>query len=178
MSTDTLPDKSRTTLILGIIVVVFVVALAATVFLQDSQLNTFKDDYNTLNSQYNTLVGQYNTLLSQYASQANITYLADSQIWVNSYALNQPAGNYSYWNESASYAGYVIVNVQSSTTNNTYAEVTYNSSYGVSYGQAIIVGTSGTAAFPILPSTNIQVGVGNTNLLEEANETVTITYYY
>ena len=113
---------------------------------------------------------------AQVSNLTNIVNLAKSTIWVNSQTISQPANSYTYWNISASYAGYVSVNVQSSTTTNTYVEVVY-SSHGVNYDNKIVVGTSGTAVFPILPA-SIEVRVGNTNLINGATETVTITYYY
>jgi hypothetical protein len=87
-------------------------------------------------------------------------------------------GSYTYWTFSASYAGYVSVYVQSSTSGATYVEVIY-SAYGVSYDNQIGVGSGGySVTFPILPSSNIEIGVGNSNLINGATETVTITYYY
>jgi hypothetical protein len=51
------------------------------------------------------------------------------------------------------------------------------SNYGINYNQQISVGSNGIATFPVMPS-SIEVRIGNTDLLNGATETVTITYYY
>jgi hypothetical protein len=98
-------------------------------------------------------------------------------VWVNDQTVSQPAGSYTYWIFSANYAGYVVVSVQSSTTSNTYVGVSW-SSYGVNYKNTITVGVSGTAVFPVLPTSSVEVVVGNSNLFTGATETVSITYWY
>ena len=57
------------------------------------------------------------------------------------------------------------------------ANVTY-SSHGVNYNTQTNVGISGIAYFPILPSSNITVAVGNGLTNGNATETVTVIYYY
>jgi hypothetical protein len=130
------------------------------------------------------------SLNSEVSDLTEIANLDKYTTWVNDTTVTQTANNYTSWSFSARYAGYFSVNVQSSTTNNTYARAIY-SSYGVDYDNTITVGTSGTATFPVLPavlrymtsSTNarsyfIEIRVGNTNLVNGATENVTITYYY
>jgi cell division protein FtsB len=112
----------------------------------------------------------------------NLSHFVNPVVWVNDQTVSQPAGGLgisytTWWGNIVDYAGYVSINVSSSTTNSTYANVVY-SAYGVSYNNPISVGTSGTAYFPVLPSQNITVEVGNGNLVGGATETVTITYYY
>lgn len=140
---------------------------------------------------------QVSSLNSKVSDLAEIVSLDESTVWVNNTAVTQTANNYTSWFFWANYAGYVSVNVQSSTTNDTYVRVVY-STYGIDYDNTITVGTSGTATFPVLPviliymtpSINgsslpinateyyIEIRVGNTNLVNGANETVTVTYYY
>jgi Flp pilus assembly protein TadG len=78
---------------------------------------------------------------------------------------------------TANYAGYIIVNVQSSTTSNQYIQVTWTSN-GINYSNKITVGDTGTAVFPVLPANNVQITIANTNLLNGATATVNITYIY
>ena len=103
-----------------------------------------------------------------------------SIFWVNDQTISQNASSYTSWTFSAKYAGIVSVEIFPTSTLNTYAQVIYSAYehyvYGINYNQLIPVG-AGLATFPIVPS-NIEVRVGNTNTLEAANETVTITYYY
>ena len=74
------------------------------------------------------------------------------------------------------YAGYFIVSVESSS-NTTFVQMTY-SSFGINFDQTIIVGTSGSAGFPGLPAESIDVILGNTELADSVNGTVTVTYNY
>jgi len=106
----------------------------------------------------------------------SIVNLEKSTVWVDRQTVSQPASRYTDWTFYAPYAGYVVVQVHSSTTDNTYVRAMW-SSYGVHYDQSVMVGASGAAAFPVLPG-SIEIRVGNTNLLSGATETVTITYYY
>ena len=122
-------------------------------------------------------IAQITSLQNQISDLTSIVNLAKSTVWVNNQIVNQPHNSYTFWTFSASYAGYVSVNVQTSTTDKTYVQVIY-SSHGVSYNNQIGVGTGGKVVFPILPSSSIEIRVGNTNWISGATETVTITYYY
>lgn len=138
----------------------------------DSQISSKNSQISSLNSQVISLQNQVNDL-------TNIVNLAKSVMWVDDQTISQPAYSYTHWTPafSASYAGYVSVWVQTSTTTNTYVRVIYTA-YGVNYDNQIGVGTGGTAVFPILPCSSIEIRVGNTNLFTGATETVTITYHY
>jgi hypothetical protein len=120
---------------------------------------------------------QIASLQDQIKTYNEISNLSVSTAWVNNQTVTQTAGTSTVWSEQASYAGYVVIQVFSSTTPNTYANVTY-SSHGVNYNNQITVGTTGTACFPILPSTNISVAVGNSLSSGSATENVTVTYFY
>jgi peptidoglycan hydrolase CwlO-like protein len=137
---------------------------------KNSQIADKDNTISSLNSQISSLQSQVNDL-------NNTVNLAKFTVWASNEAVNQPAGSYVHWTRSASYAGYVSVNVQTSTTTNTYVRVIY-SSHGVSYDNQIGVGTGGTAVFPILPASSIEIRVGNSNWFDGASETVSITYYY
>jgi hypothetical protein len=84
--------------------------------------------------------------------------------------VSQPAGSYTNGTPafSASYVGYVTVQVFTSTTDKTYARVIY-SSHGVNYDNQIGVGTGGTTVFPVLPTSSIDIKIGNSNWLNGAN---------
>jgi hypothetical protein len=153
--------------------------------------NNYVSDHSYTNEQYQNEVTAYQNEANQYKSYVNdhhhtdedyanvndIANLVDSTVWVNDQTISQPAGAYTVWTLSASYAGYVAVWVQSSTVSGTHIEVTY-SAYGVSFDQTQVISAGDTAAFPILPCSDITVGVGNGNIIGGATETVTITYYY
>ncbi|MEM3743852.1 MAG: hypothetical protein QXW43_04920 [Candidatus Methanomethyliaceae archaeon] len=155
---------------LGIICVLLAVGLVGAVMNYTSIISGKDSTIASLNSQITNLKNQVNDLNS-------IINLEKSTVWVSDQTVSQPAGSYTQWKVSASYAGYVSVRVQTSTTDKTYVRVIW-SSYGVHYDQSITVGVSGTAVFPILPASNIEIRVGNSNLFSGATETVTITYHY
>jgi hypothetical protein len=154
---------------------------------ENSTISTIEDYYNSLIYVLNTEVhdtaielttanNQITSLQNQIAALNDIGNLSVSTVWVNNQTISQPAGSYTTWTRSASYAGYVSIQVSSSTSS-TYANVTY-SSHDVNYNSQINVGTNGIAYFPILPSSNITVATGNGLTSGNATETVTVTYYY
>jgi len=134
-------------------------------------------DNHDLSVELTTANNQITSLQNQITAFNAIGNLTVSTLWVNNQTISQNSGSYTTWSESASYAGYVSIQVVSSTASITYANVTY-SSHGVNYNTQTNVGTNGIAYFPILPSSNIIVAVGNGLSAGNATETVTITYYY
>jgi len=122
------------------------------------------------NSEYDSLQAERNLLKS-------IVDLDKYQVIIDHQTISQPGSTYTSWIFSAPYAGYLEIEIATSTADNIVVGVIYNS-YGVNFDQEIIVGTSGTAVFPILPSTDILVRVGNANLFVDATEKVTVTYHY
>jgi hypothetical protein len=162
-------------------------ALTSQLIATNGTVKTLQDYYNSLIYVYSTeshdLAVNLTTANNQIASLQNqidafnaIGNLTVSTVWVNNQTVTQAAGNFTVWSESASYAGYVTIQVSSSTSS-TYANVTY-SSHGVNYNTQTNVGTNGIAYFPVLPSSNIKVTVGNTLTSGTATENVTVTYYY
>ena len=133
-------------------------------------IGTTTDYYNSLMYVYTTenhdLAVELTTANSQITSLQNqvdllnsITNLTASTTWVNNQTVTQSAGSYTL-SESASYAGYISINVSFSTTSSNFANVTY-SSHGVNYNVQTNIGTNGIAYFPVLPTSNLSVAVGN-----------------
>jgi prefoldin subunit 5 len=143
---------------------------------KDNQIIALNSTISGLNSQIGTLNSQITSLQNQVSNLTDIANLKSAQYWLVSQTVSQTALGASTWNFSASHAGYVWVNVETSTTSNTYIEVKY-SSLGVYYDNKVNVGSSGPVTFPVLPGT-IEIIVGNSNLTDGATETVTATYYY
>jgi hypothetical protein len=137
-------------------------------------LNTDNHDLSVELTNANTQIDNLQNQINEFNAIGNLTV---STVWVNNQTVSQQAGSYTTWSESADYAGYVSIQVFSSTAANTYSNVTY-SSHGVNYNTQINVGANGTAFFPVLPSSNIIVAVGNGLSSGSATENVTITYYY
>jgi len=103
---------------------------------------------------------------SQYSSLQSIVSLSQTETLVNSQTISQPAGYYTYYTfNNINYAGYITVDVSSSTTSNTWIEIIRSSSNGISYSSGkITVGYSGTVSYPVLPVT-VQVVIVNSNYL-------------
>ena len=129
------------------------------------------------NSEYDSLSSQNTNLQNQLNDLTSNLKLEKSEVWVTSQTVSQTAGSYSSWTHSANYAGYVSVQVESSTTDKTYIRFLWNTP-GIDYYKRIYVGVSGAGAFPVLPYSNLEVRVGNSNWFDGATETVTITYHY
>jgi cell division protein FtsL len=115
-------------------------------------------------------------LSNMTAYLSNMTQLRVSGPLVYNQAVNQAAdANTTIFTNVIYYAGYVSVGVQSNSTT-TYVELAY-SSHGVNYDNNVTVGTSGTAAFPVLPG-SVEIRVGNKEAVDSVTATVTATYYY
>ncbi len=134
---------------------------------------------NTDNHDLSVELSSANTQLASLQNQVNalnaICNLTVSTTWVNNQTASQKAGSITTWTESATYPGYVAIQVFSATISSIYANVTY-SSHGVNYNNQENLG-SGIAYFPILPS-NVTIAIGNSLLSGNATELVTITYFY
>lgn len=180
---------------LGIICIILVAILATVLFMSysptlDSSIPSLQSQLTNTQNQLTNVQGQLAGLQNQItnlqnqkgALQAQVNDLNDvlnmtkSETWATSQTVSQPAGTYNFWAHFTTYAGYVTVNVESSTTDKTYIEVLWNSN-GISYYNKTSVGAGGTGVFPVL-SSNVEVRVGNANLVNGATETVTITYHF
>ena len=142
-----------------------------------SQYSSLNSQYSSLQSQYSSLQSQYSSLNSQYSYLQSIVSLSQTETLVNSQTISQGPNNGTVFTFNIQYAGYITVDVLSSTTYNTWAEINEHSSNGMSYAIGQSVGYSGTGRFPVLPGT-VQVEIGNSNFFNGATETVTITYTY
>jgi uncharacterized coiled-coil protein SlyX len=140
-----------------------------------STLGQVANEITTKDSQIaalNSTVASYNSAILDYRE---ILSLQASGLLYNQ-EITQDASNYTViWNNPVEYAGYVTVVVQSSS-NTTYVEPLY-SSYGVNFDYNMTVGTSGTAAFPVLPGL-VEIRVGNTELAGTITAAITATYFY
>jgi hypothetical protein len=121
----------------------------------------------------------------QLSSDNSIIGLQERTVWVNDQTVSQTTSSYTTWTFSASNAGYVVVQVLGQSVLGTRVEALY-SSHGLNYNQSYTgsqaISAGGSAIFPILPSSNITIGVGSGNWISSlptsVTETVTITYYY
>jgi len=147
-----------------------------------ANVGAYVDQISSLESQLTELNGtlaEYNSTLAQDSStltqDQSIITLTASELLLNQQAISIGNKNATEAFDSAlDYPGYIVVQA-TSTSNTTYVQTIY-SSEGVNFNQTATLAKSGTATFPVLPST-VDVEIGN---LDQAasNSTVTITYYY
>jgi hypothetical protein len=133
-------------------------------------------DYNATMSSLNAC--ELGAASSATASSATSSVSTPSeQFLVNDQTVNEPAGSAYDFNFNIQYPGFIVVMVLSSTTSNTYVEISGTSINGWTYDSGqISVGTGGNVYFPVVPG-QVTVAIGNTNMLNGATETVTIIYY-
>jgi predicted PurR-regulated permease PerM len=121
------------------------------------------------------IISSLNTRVANLTIYEVIANLDGSATWVDSETVRVEAGYETVWNATANYAGYVSVEISSSTIANAYVRMTY-SSFGVDYDNQTPLGGSRTVVFPVLPA-SIQISLGNPGITA-ANATVTIIYHY
>lgn len=127
-----------------------------------------RSDVQNLTAEYNQAILDYEALLS----------LSKSGYLVQATLLTQQAGETTLvWNEDLHYAGYVVVQVESNSTT-TYGEVAYTLPASEElFEYNVTLGNSGMTVFPVLPGP-VQIGVGNNELVDSVNATVSAVYYY
>jgi len=138
---------------------------------------------SVLNDDIEYLQNQIHVLTQEKQGYQDIVDLALSSTIVSGQMVTQQANTYSNFGFLAEYAGYIYVRIDNSTTANNYVEVLYlshnlSSPHSVSFNQTISLNGDGSASFPVLPSSNVEVRVGNTNPVDSATQTITINYYY
>jgi cell division protein FtsB len=167
-----------------------------------SQMAEKDNSISSLNSQVSSLTQQVASLHLQITSLQSNTYSAsDVQNIIGNYTQQLSDNNAiltlsksaylvqglqqtlaansstSIWSDNIIYAGYFAVQVTSNSST-TYARVIYALPVsGQNFDYNVTVGTSGTAVFPVLPGT-VVFGIGNTELADAVNATVTAVYYY
>lgn len=143
----------------------------------DSDYNSLSTQNTNLQTQITNLQSQITTKDSQITDLQSIADLQKQEVVVTQYSVNQGAGQSSaVAARSFSYSGYLRISA-TTTTSNAYITLQYWFG-GKLYSFSQTVGTSGDVIFAILKTDSATVYVGNTNFLNGATETVTITYYY
>jgi TolA-binding protein len=124
-------------------------------------------------NQISSLNTELTNLTNQVNSASSIMTMQSTETLVNS-ASTTFTNSTTVFDNKLPYPGYVVVQATSNSTT-TYAQVIYSVS-GVNYNQTVTVGKSGTAAFPVLPTT-VEIIIGATDKTA-VSETTIITYTY
>jgi cell division protein FtsL len=158
----------------------------------NSQISSLTSRVATLTMQVNSLntnlsqsytPDQVQQLIAEYVQanndlNAKLSLSQSGYLFPQNSAVNMTAGGTTpLWNNVLDYAGYIGVQVES-TSNTTYAAVSYSlPQMEEPFEYNVTVGTSGTAVFPVLPG-EVFLGLGNTEQVDSVNATVTAVYYY
>jgi archaellum component FlaC len=167
---------------------------------QSSQIATLQTKISNLNKTVTQLTDYYNSLMyvlntelhdtavaltaannqkaalqTEVENLRAITSLNMSATWIDE-TVNQNAGSFTHWNDTAEYAGYLAVTLTSTATP-IYVNVIY-SSHGVDYDVQFNLASTDTAYFPVLPSDYVEIIVGNGLASGTASIQVAATYYY
>jgi uncharacterized coiled-coil protein SlyX len=152
-----------------------VTSLSSTVTSLSSQVSSLNSQIASLKSNLNESQSYYEEIVSDCHEKLSLSQYG---YLVNSLNLTQDAGTVTaVWTGYVEYAGYVVINVES-TSNTTLTSVAYSlSSRGVNFNYNATVGTSGTEIFPVLPG-DLTVGISNTETANAVNVLITAVYYY
>ena len=152
-----------------------VTSLSSTVTSLGSQVSSLNSQVASLKSSLNESQSYYEEIVSDYSEKLSLSQYG---YLVNGLNLTQDAGTVTaVWTGYVEYAGYVVINLES-TSNTTLASVAYSlSSRGVNFDYNSTVGTSGTKVFPVLPG-ELTVEISNTETANAVNAIITAVYYY
>ena len=158
-----------------LVCIILLVSLGSTMSSYDQTVGQNNDTVASLYSQLASKDALISSLRSQVDALNRTAEIGHFTTWKDA-VIAQNRSSYTSWNFSADYAGYVYVYVYISTPT-TWVRVLWTSR-GVNYDNQITVGDpQGAAAFPVLPSPNIEVRIGNLDVFN-STEHVTVTYVY
>ena len=170
----------------GALCAVLLIALSYSVVNYNSIIRDKDAQITSLNMQIANLGGNASDkdtiitdLQNQVKNLTEIINLTKYDVWFDApltMNIGPHGSNPTYAGGETDYAGYFTVKIESSTVDDVTVQVIY-SSHGLNYDQQVTVGSGETAVFPILPTHDVEVRVGNPNDMQ-ATIVVTMTYYY
>ncbi len=146
--------------------------------LLEFQISDLQNQISDLNAQITAKDSQISDLQNQVSDLEDIVNLRKYTLWINE-TINQPAGSETVWEFSPSYAGYIAVEVESSSSNTSV--LVRSESFGSSLTINSQVGVKGRLVFPVLPCSigeDIAITVYNNEESDEVTLSVLVIYYY
>lgn len=139
-------------------------------------------EYDSLNTQNADLVN-VNSNLQNQVDNMHIWGTQNSTILANNEIIPLYPYTFSFSFQNSFSNGYVSVRISptlSTYSNNISINATfiYTSNNGTDYTYQTLMGIDGIAIFPVLPTSQITVHIGTSNIVTYYNANVTITYYY
>jgi type II secretory pathway pseudopilin PulG len=170
-------DRGRELLV---VLSVLVVALAILTIWSYSTLSTenanLQSQLTALNTTHQAYVDTHSYDNTEVDEFMQIINLEKSDVLQENLTFIQNPGDTITFQYAKQYAGYLEVLVNS-TSINTFVTVQYDA-FDFNFDETQVVGRSGLAVFPLLPSDEIDVIIGNQNFLQDATITIQITYHY
>jgi hypothetical protein len=159
---------------------VLVVALAITTIWSYATLSTenasLHSQFTSLNTTHQAYVDTHSHTDTEVDELNKIINLEKSEVLQDNLTFIQNPSDTVTFQYAKQYAGYLEVRVNS-TSITTFVTVQYDA-FEFSFDETQVVGRGGLAVFPLLPSDEIEVIIGNNNFMQDATITIHITYHY
>ena len=170
-------DRGRELLVvLGILVVALAMLTIWSYTTLSAENANLQSQLSALNTTHQDYVGTHSYNDTEVDELMQIINLEKSEVLQENLTFIQNPGDTITFQYAKPYAGYFEVLVNS-TSITTFVTVQYDA-FEFSFDETQVVGRGGLAVFPILPSDEIDVIIGNENFLQEATITIRITYHY
>jgi hypothetical protein len=144
--------------------------------LLNSQISNLQNQISDLNAQITAKDSQISDLQNQVNDLNGTVNLKKYTLWINE-TVNQSAGSEKVWEFSPSYAGYIVVEVESSSSNTSV--LVRSESYGAFLTVDSQVGLRGRFVFPVLPcSFGEDVIIKVYNDEDDVTLSILVIYYY
>jgi cell division protein FtsL len=128
-----------------------------------------------LNQQLDDANASYTSINAAYSNLLQIVQMRSSGVMYEGPFIQEANTTTILYNNPVDYAGVVVIQTTANSTS-TYAQVMYTfGNYNFDYNQTL--GTSGTAAFPILPG-DVLLVIGNLDGTDINAVNATATYYF
>jgi hypothetical protein len=170
-------DRRRELLVvLGILVAAFAMLTIWSYTTLSAENANLQSQLTALNTTHQEYVDTHSYNDTEVDELQQIINLEKSEVLQENLTFIQNPGDTITFQYAKPYAGYFEVHVNS-TSITTFVTVQYDA-FEFSFDETQVVGRGGLAVFPILPSDEIDVIVGNENFLQEATITIRIIYHY
>jgi hypothetical protein len=170
-------DRGRELLIiLGVLVVALAILTIWSYTTLSAENAELQSQFTALNATHQAYVDTHSYNDTEVDELMQIINLEKSEVLQENLTFIQNPGDTITFQYAKPYAGYLEVFVNS-TSITTFVTVQYDA-FEFSFDETQVVGRGGLAVFPILPSDEIDVIVGNENFLQDATITIRTTFHY
>ena len=170
-------DRRRELMIvLGVLVVALAIINIWSYMTMSTENANLRSELTNLNSTHQAYVDTHSHNDSDVEELMEIIKLEKSEVLQENLTFIQNPDDEITFQYAKQYAGYLEVTVNSSSIT-TFVTVQYEA-FDFNFDETQVIGRSGIAVFPLLPSEEIEVIIGNDNFLQDATITLRIIYHY